>query len=64
MASILLKAVKQSPLSYRALAREAKVSSASVSLFVTGRRTLTLVNASKLAKVLGLHLTPIKERGK
>ena len=64
MVTILLEAIEESPLSYRALAREADINVASLSLFVTGKRSLTLGSASKLAEALGLELRPSKKRGK
>ena len=65
METTLKRAVKESPLSYRGLARQAGISQASISLFMIGTRSLTLGNASKLAKALGLELKPAKRsRGK
>jgi len=40
------------------------VSEGQLSLFVNGKRSLTLPAAAKLAKVLGLELKPKKEKGK
>lgn len=62
--TVLLEAIEKSLLSYRALAKEADISAASLNLFVNRKRSLTLGVASKLAKALKLELRPIKPKGK
>lgn len=37
---------------------------AQLSLFVNGKRTLTLTSAAKVAKVLGLELNPKKKKAR
>ena len=62
----LLRAIRQSDLSRYRLAKMSGVSQAALSLFVNGKRSLTLASAAKLAKALGLELTSVErdERGR
>ena len=55
----LLRAIDQSDLTRYRLAKMSGVSQTALSLFVNGKRSLTLTSAAKLAKALKLELTPI-----
>ena len=56
----LREAIIKSKMSRYKISQLSKVSEAQLSLFVNGKRTLTLPAAAKLAKVLGLELTKKK----
>jgi plasmid maintenance system antidote protein VapI len=57
----LRDAIIKSKMSRYKISQESGVSEAQLSLFVNGRRTLTLPAAAKLAKVLGLELRSRKK---
>lgn len=56
----LRQAILDSDLSRYRLAQLTGVSQATLSLFVHNQRSITMDSAAKLAKELGLKLTPIK----
>ena len=60
---ILLKAINGSKLNSREIARKAGVNEGSLSLFINGKRGLTLHSAASLAQALGLELVKKKKRG-
>jgi len=57
----LREAIVKSKMSRYKISQLSRVSEAQLSLFVNGKRTLTLPAAAKLAKVLGLELRPKKK---
>ena len=57
----LKRAVLESDMSRYRLAKLSGVSEAQLSYFINDKRSLTLPAATKLAKVLGLELRPIKK---
>jgi plasmid maintenance system antidote protein VapI len=58
----LRKAIVRSKMSRYRISQLSGVGEAQLSLFVNGKRTLTLTSAAKVAKVLGLELKPKKEK--
>jgi transcriptional regulator with XRE-family HTH domain len=58
LVAIIKNAVLASGLSLNELAHRSGVSSAQLSRFMTGKRTLTLESASKLFSCLGLKVVP------
>lgn len=56
----LKAAIVESGLSVYRLAMDAGVNQHSIAWFVEGKRTLRLDTASKIAKRLGLELTPVE----
>ena len=54
----LREAIVKSKMSRYRISQLSRVSEGQLSLFVNGKRTLTLPAAAKLAKVLGLELRP------
>jgi len=58
----LRKAIVKSKMSRYRISQLSGVSEGQLSLFVNGKRTLTLPAAAKLAKVLGLELTKKSEK--
>jgi plasmid maintenance system antidote protein VapI len=58
----LRKAIVRSRMSRYRISKLSGVSEGQLSLFVNGKRSLTLPAAAKLAKVLGLELTEKKAR--
>jgi len=52
----LLTAIRNSGLSARELSRQSGMNHASISLFLAGKRSLTLPSVDALANVLGLQL--------
>jgi len=62
--SQLRKAIVDSPMSRYKISQLSGVGESPLSLFVNGKRTLTLTSAAKIAEVLGLELGPIKKKGR
>ena len=60
----LRQAILNSGMSRYRLSQLTGVSSAVLSNFVNGHRSLTMTTASKLAKELGLSLKPEKKKGR
>ena len=60
MTDVMRNAILASGLSQKRLATEAGVSQAALSLFLSGRRGLTLESAEKLGRVLGLEIRTVK----
>jgi plasmid maintenance system antidote protein VapI len=58
----LREAIVKSRMSRYKISQLSGVSEGQLSLFVNGKRTLTLPAAARLAKVLGLDLTAAKKR--
>ncbi|HBG26985.1 MAG: hypothetical protein A2Y10_15390 [Planctomycetes bacterium GWF2_41_51] len=58
----LREAIMKSELSRYRISKLSGVGEAQLSLFVNGKRTLTLPVAAKLANVLGLELIPKKDK--
>lgn len=56
LAETILEKIQTSEMSQYRLSKESGVSTAVLSRFVTGQRTLTLPVADKLCRVLGLKL--------
>ena len=56
----LRQAILKAPMSRYALARETGVAEAVLSNFVNRKRSITMDTAAKLARELGLELTPRK----
>lgn len=56
MESTLRQAIGNSGRSYRDIAQEADIAPSILSLFMTGRRTMTLPVAGRVCRVLGLAL--------
>ncbi len=56
----LRKAIVGSGMSQYEIAKRSGVTKAQLSLFVNGKRSLTLTSAAKIARVLGLELRPTK----
>lgn len=54
----LFEAIVSSDLSPSEIARRAGVVKSQLSLFLSGKRSLTLISAAKIARVLGLELRP------
>ena len=52
----LLNSINKSKMSRYKISQLSGVSQATLSLFVNGKRSLTLISATKIAKVLGLEL--------
>jgi transcriptional regulator with XRE-family HTH domain len=57
----LLDAIKNSLMTRYKISRLSGISQAALSLFINGKRTLTLTSAAKVAEVLGLELKPKKK---
>ncbi|MDH4201531.1 MAG: helix-turn-helix domain-containing protein [Phycisphaerae bacterium] len=58
------EAIRRSGMSCYQISKAAGVSEAQLSLFMNGKRSLTLKSASKIAKVLNLELKPTgRKRG-
>ena len=57
----LREAIVKSKMSRYKISQLSGVGEAQLSLFVNGKRTLTLNSAAKVAKVLGLELKPKKK---
>ena len=60
----LKQAIEESGMSRYRIAKESGLTESQLSYFVRNKRSLTLPAAAKLAKALGLELTPTKKRGK
>ena len=60
----LRKAIVKSKMSRYKISQLSGVGEAQLSLFVNGKRTLTLTSAGKVAKVLGLDLKPKKKKAR
>lgn len=58
----LREAILKSKMSRYKISQLSGVGEAQLSLFVNGKRTLTLTSAAKVAKALGLELVPTKKR--
>jgi len=57
----LRDAILGSEMSQYEIAKQAGVTKSQLSLFINGRRSLTLTSAAKIARALGLELRPIKK---
>jgi plasmid maintenance system antidote protein VapI len=57
LAETIRKKIVESELSQYRIAKESGVSAGVINRFVSGERSISLDNADKLCKVLGLHLT-------
>jgi len=55
------QAIVDSDMSCYEIAKRSKVTKAQLSLFVNGKRSMTLTSAAKIAKVLGLELVQSKK---
>lgn len=60
----LREAIRQSKMSRYQMARATGLSEGGLSLFVNGKRSITMDGAAKLARVLELELRPIRHRAK
>ena len=60
----LREAIVGSAMSQYRIAKCSGVTKAQLSLFVNGKRSLTLTSAAKIARVLDLELRPAETRGK
>jgi transcriptional regulator with XRE-family HTH domain len=60
----LRDAIIKSKMSRYKISQLSGVSEGQLSLFVNGKRSLTLPAAAKVAKILGLDLNPVKKKGK
>jgi transcriptional regulator with XRE-family HTH domain len=60
----LLNAIRDSKMSRAEISRLSGTSEAALSLFVNGKRTLTLTSAAKIAKTLGLELKKKNKKDK
>jgi transcriptional regulator with XRE-family HTH domain len=60
----LREAIIKSKMSRYKISQLSGVGEAQLSLFVNGKRTLTLTSAAKVAKALGLELKPKKRKRK
>ena len=58
----LRKAIEDSGMSRYAVARDAGLSYSIVHGFVNGTRGLTLDNAERIARVVGLELRPVRQK--
>jgi len=58
------RAIAAASVSRYALAKQSAVSEGVISNFMSGRRTITLETAAKLAVALGLELKPIRKMRK
>ena len=56
----LRQAIMDSDMSCYEIAKRSKVTKAQLSLFVNGKRSMTLTSAKKIAAVLGLELRPAR----
>ena len=56
------KAITKSDLNYNRIAIEADVAKSALTLFMSGKRTLTLPVADRICRVLGLELRQKKAR--
>jgi plasmid maintenance system antidote protein VapI len=57
LAETIRKKIVESELSQYRISKESGVSAGVINRFVSGERSISLDNADKLCKVLGLHLT-------
>ncbi len=57
----LREAIQGSGMSCYEIAKRARVTNSQLSLFINGRRSLTLTSAAKIARVLGLELRSVKK---
>ena len=57
----LREAIQGSGMSCYEIAKRAGVTNSQLSLFINGRRSLTLTSAAKIARVLGLELRPVRK---
>jgi transcriptional regulator with XRE-family HTH domain len=60
----LKQAIVESGMSRYRIAKESGLTESQLSYFVTGKRTLTLPAAAKVARVLGIELTKKKSKKK
>ena len=60
----LRDAIIESKMSRYKISQLSGIGEAQLSLFVNGKRTLTLTSAAKVAKVLGLELNPKKKKAR
>jgi len=60
----LREAIIKSKMSRYKISQLSGVGEAQLSLFVNGKRTLTLTSAAKVAKALGLELKPKKKKAR
>ena len=58
------EAIIKSKMSRYKISRLSGIGEAQLSLFVNGKRTLTLTSAAKVAKVFGLELKPKKKKAR
>jgi plasmid maintenance system antidote protein VapI len=64
LSDVLRRAIRESGLTFQALAEAARVERGSVSRFVRGERSLRLDMADRLAEYLGLELRPKRKKGR
>jgi len=57
----LLEAIVNSSMSQYEIAKRSGVTKSQLSLFVNGKRSLTLTSAAKIARVLDLELRPARK---
>ncbi len=60
--TVMKKAITKSDLNYNRIAIEADVAKSALTLFMSGKRTLTLPVADRICRVLGLELRQKKAR--
>ena len=60
----LRQAIKDSKISRYRISQLTGVAASQLSVFVSGKRTLTLTTAAKVAEVLGMKLVEDKKKGK
>ena len=60
--TVMKKAITKSDLNYNWIAIEADVAKSALTLFMSGKRTLTLPVADRICRVLGLELRQKKAR--
>jgi hypothetical protein len=61
LSAVLRAAIRKSRLPYQTLERETGITRASIMRFVTGRQSLRLDKAERLAAFLGLELTKVRK---
>jgi len=64
METVLKNAIKESGRSYWDIAKEAGIARSILSLFMTGRRTMTLPVADRICKVLELELRQLGRKAR
>ena len=64
MAETLRQAIRDSGISGRQLARDTGVPQAVFSLFLSGKRSITIDTADKIASAVGIELRPVVKRKK